>query len=1532
MKALLIVYATILLLTFCVREIATSQIATHVVISEVYGGGGNSGSTYKNDFVELYNPTASPVVISNWSIQYATAAGSFGSGASKKTIFSGTISAHGFFLVQEAQGSGGTTNLPTPDASGTITLSAADGKVALANDTVVVTGQAASNVVDFVGYGTASLFEGAGAVGSLSNTTSAERKAQSTSTASSMASGGTDVTNGNGWDSDDNAGDFVIQSTQVPQNSLSSLEIPPAIANAPPVISSITRSPFVAEVGGVDTVFASVADNDGLVVIVRLHIRVNGGAYDSSMTMTLLSGTQYRGIISSTKHTASSNLIEYFISAIDDSSKYASSSASLRGYFVGDTRIDSIKNHPLGSIAGYGARVNGAINVRTNMFVNGQGYIQNSTGGLQLFATGGLPVLQAGRNAKAQGSIINFQGAYELGMPNFSFIDTALGTSLVSPVVVSLPISESSSNLNEGRLVKIIGLSTAATGTFAAGTNYSYHEADSDTITVRVESNANLNSLPGRTIPTVPVDAVGILSFSNTFLRLKPRSAVDMGFDPADGSGTADIVPTSRFQNTPAVSETLTVAGDGIDTIAGLSITIPSAWTWGDTTGKTLSGSGLTFASRQVTGNGTAGNPYVITIYSAKITNLNIGRIIISGLTTPSALGSTTFVVKSRGTSGSLANIINSPSVSIVSAFEATTSGAWNDPATWSGSAVPDSGDDVSFTTLYVTVTVDSPGATCHNLTMIGSGNGSNSGPQLRFENSGLRKLTVFGNVSISTLPGGLGGGGGDRGGRPQLTSNGNPSAMLVIKHNLTTTVGNNSANGNSGLNMNEGKVTLTGNTTDSVKNGASFRLGDLEVGDGNQAKTVVWAPTSNSTMYIRSLTVKSGSNFLIGSASNLNANNIGNTGSETGAVYLTGGIIIEQNATLMTQPSIVGISSADINLNGGGIINDGTLDLNVDTITSTSSSKSLSNSSYAVNIGGISGGFSSTHQIIGGNHVGHFGNIVVDGGDTLELLQEIAIPLNSKLVLDGTLIENDQSTVVGSVQATRFVSQSHNETFGGIGLLMNASGGIPGTTTVTRVTGIGLSGGSNSSIRRYFDIQPTSNNGLDATLDFYYHQKDLAGQHPVTLSLWKSTDAGNSWAKQGGVVDTSFHKIHLSGINDFSRWTASDSSHALNSVTQSYPVKARWNMISVPMHAESDSVKKIFPTSISPAYTYNHGYQQADILRHGVGYWLKFPSAQSVTLYGNALTLDTIDLAAGWNMIGSLSDSIDEESVTRIPSTMMLSPLYEYNNGYVATTVFEPAKGYWLKAGVSGKIILGGFTASQKHKTNAVLTDGLNSLIIADQHGFSRTLYFGEDYQERGDHSLDELPPLPPEGMFDVRFQSQRSTEIYSGPADHEVSFPIQIQTSAFPVTVEWKISANGNNSFVLEEVQKGNTIHRRSIDGYGMWRIDDPKIKEIVLSVVPKKTHPIEFHISENFPNPFNPSTRFILSVPEMAVVRVAIYDILGRKVKMFNQADVESGYHILEWDGTNDEGKVVESGMYFVRVSDGSRQIVKKITFLK
>jgi len=153
---------------------SASAASPDVVISQVYGGGGNAGATFTNDFIELANNGGAAVDLTGWSVQYASAAGT----SWQVTALNGSIPAHGHYLVQEGAGTGGTTPLPAPDATGGIAMAAGSGKVALVTNATALgcgaTCSTATGVRDFVGYGTANDFETAAAPG-LSNTTADKR-------------------------------------------------------------------------------------------------------------------------------------------------------------------------------------------------------------------------------------------------------------------------------------------------------------------------------------------------------------------------------------------------------------------------------------------------------------------------------------------------------------------------------------------------------------------------------------------------------------------------------------------------------------------------------------------------------------------------------------------------------------------------------------------------------------------------------------------------------------------------------------------------------------------------------------------------------------------------------------------------------------------------------------------------------------------------------------------------------------------------------------------------------------------------------------------------------------------------------------------------------------------------------------------------------------------------------------------------------------------------------------------------------------
>jgi endonuclease G len=230
-------------LLLCFLSLAPfAHAASDVVISQVYGGGGNAGATYKNDFIELYNRGTVAVPLTGWSVQYASSTGS----SWQVTPLSGSIGPGQYYLVQEAAGTGGTVSLPLPvNASGSIPLAAGAGKVALVASTAPLSGTCPA-AVDFVGFGAANCFEGTGPTATLTNTTAALR----------AGSGCTD--------SDRNSADFAT-GAPAPRNSATTPHLcdstPPPVPNNPPTISAFANpvttvdqdaAPFQVSLSGLD--------------------------------------------------------------------------------------------------------------------------------------------------------------------------------------------------------------------------------------------------------------------------------------------------------------------------------------------------------------------------------------------------------------------------------------------------------------------------------------------------------------------------------------------------------------------------------------------------------------------------------------------------------------------------------------------------------------------------------------------------------------------------------------------------------------------------------------------------------------------------------------------------------------------------------------------------------------------------------------------------------------------------------------------------------------------------------------------------------------------------------------------------------------------------------------------------------------------------------------------------------------------------------------------------------------------------------
>ncbi len=179
---------------------------------------------------------------------------------------------------------------------------------------------------------------------------------------------------------------------------------------------------------------------------------------------------------------------------------------------------------------------------------------------------------------------------------------------------------------------------------------------------------------------------------------------------------------------------------------------------------------------------------------------------------------------------------------------------------------------------------------------------------------------------------------------------------------------------------------------------------------------------------------------------------------------------------------------------------------------------------------------------------------------------------------------------------------------------------------------------------------------------------------------------------------------------------------------TMSVQVSERWNLISLPLISNDVQKEILFPNSSSSAFSFgSSGYAAEETLKTGIGYWLKFDSAQGLTVNGTLLNSATIEVEERWNLIGSLSQPLAVTEISSSPAGIVTSEFHEYKNGYTTTDTLRPGKGYWVKVSSSGLLTLSSLVSRLRRASPLA---GSN-------------LSFGKIWIV----PTDELPPPPPEG-----------------------------------------------------------------------------------------------------------------------------------------------------------------------------------------
>lgn len=143
---------------------------------------------------------------------------------------------------------------------------------------------------------------------------------------------------------------------------------------------------------------------------------------------------------------------------------------------------------------------------------------------------------------------------------------------------------------------------------------------------------------------------------------------------------------------------------------------------------------------------------------------------------------------------------------------------------------------------------------------------------------------------------------------------------------------------------------------------------------------------------------------------------------------------------------------------------------------------------------------------------------------------------------------------------------------------------------------------------------------------------------------------------------------------------------------TSSVNIGAGWNLVSNPLETPVDSVTVLYPTAVSGAFSYTSGIGllSAPELENGVGYWLKFGSAQTVPITGVPVDSIVVSLAPGWNLIGAISEPVAVADMLALPPGVLSTGFYGFlPTGYQRVDTLRPGQAAWVKALHAGSLLL---------------------------------------------------------------------------------------------------------------------------------------------------------------------------------------------------------------------------------------------------
>ena len=367
------------------------------------------------------------------------------------------------------------------------------------------------------------------------------------------------------------------------------------------------------------------------------------------------------------------------------------------------------------------------------------------------------------------------------------------------------------------------------------------------------------------------------------------------------------------------------------------------------------------------------------------------------------------------------------------------------------------------------------------------------------------------------------------------------------------------------------------------------------------------------------------------------------------------------------------------------------------------------------------------------------------------------------------------------------------------------------------------------------------------------------------------------------------------------------------------------------------------------------------DTILAGKAYWFKHRFKNNVIFSnhntdGTALPLIDYDISlqTGWNMIGSPFS---------FPVTVQEKELRTF--GYDSTKAMDgwtepsdilyPWSGYAVYAQEPRVLTLEPFQNDIEETRDVgrtISNEWVLNLRLRSNHYFDYSSQVGRRELAQEDKDAYDVPALPVMDSFvavrteingngDFDYESDiRSLEESNGV------WNIKLISEGIPGPYTFSIKSNNDLppglDFALLDIPNKNvlrnifsesiTIQESLKNGYDITIIagDEQYVTDMITNIL--EAIPAKYSLSQNYPNPFNPTTKIDFSLPRSDDVTVTIYNLMGQQIKVLMNSNLEYGYHTATWNGLDQLGRPVASGVYFSELRTRNFRKTKKMLLLK